>query len=182
MRLLLFNMAMDLDDPLLEFVVHWVRPLAQIADRVHVITMRTGRMDVPDNVRVYSVGKEKGYNEPRRVIEFYRILGHVLRDNRIDVCFSHMIPIFTVLAAPILKIKRIPIVTWYAHASLTWTLKLAHHLSDQMVLSLSSAYPYKHDKLTQVGQGIDTNCIFASGHAGYGKPTNNTLCRSAFGR
>jgi glycosyltransferase involved in cell wall biosynthesis len=68
-----------------------------------------------------------------------------------------MIPIFTVLAAPILKTKRIPIVSWYAHPSLTWTLKLAHHLSDQMVVSLASAYPYKHDKLTEVGQGIDTS-------------------------
>jgi len=162
MRLLLFNMAMDLDDPLLEFVVYWVRALAERVDSVHVVTMRAGRIEVPQNVRVYSVGKEKGYSEPRRVVEFYKILGRILREDRIDVCFSHMIPIFTVLAAPALKTKRIPIVTWYAHPSLTWTLKLAHHLSDRMVASVAAAYPYKHDKLTAIGQGIDTN-VFSPG-------------------
>lgn len=157
MRLLLFNMAMDLDDPLLEFVVYWVRALAQRTERVHIITMRAGRVEVPENVRVYSVGKEKGYSEPRRLIEFYKILARILREERVDVCFSHMIPIFSVLASPMLRAKRIPIVTWYAHASLTWTLKLAHHLSDQMVVSVASAYPYRQDKVTEIGQGIDTD-------------------------
>jgi glycosyltransferase involved in cell wall biosynthesis len=157
MRLLLFNMAMDLDDPLLEFVVYWVRALARRAERVDIITMRAGRVEVPENVRVYSVGKEKGYSEPRRLIEFYKILARILREERVDVCFSHMIPIFSVLASPMLRAKRIPIVTWYAHASLTWTLKLAHHLSDQMVVSVASAYPYRQDKLTEIGQGIDTD-------------------------
>jgi len=157
MRLLLFNMAMDLDDPLLEFVVYWVRALAQRVERVHIITMRAGRVEVPENVRVYSVGKEKGYSEPRRLIEFYKILARILREERVDVCFSHMIAIFSVLASPMLRAKRIPIVTWYAHASLTWTLKLAHHLSDQMVVSVASAYPYRQDKLTEIGQGIDTD-------------------------
>ncbi|MEM2002660.1 MAG: glycosyltransferase family 4 protein, partial [Candidatus Methanomethylicaceae archaeon] len=120
------------------------------------ITMRAGRIEVPENVRVYSVGKEKGYSEPRRAVEFYRLLFRILREDRIDACFSHMIPIFTVLAAPVLKAKGIPIVTWYAHPSLTWILKLAHHLSDKMVASVTTAYPYRHDKLVVVGQGIDT--------------------------
>jgi glycosyltransferase involved in cell wall biosynthesis len=162
MRLLLFNMAMDLADPLLEFVVYWVHALAQRTDRVHVVTMRQGRLELPHNVRVYSVGKERGYSEPRRVAEFYKILVRILREDRIDVCFSHMIPIFTVLAAPVLKTYRIPIVTWYAHPRLTWTLRLAHRLSDRMVASVAAAYPYTHDKLTAIGQGIDTN-VFAPG-------------------
>ncbi|MGQ9663698.1 MAG: glycosyltransferase family 4 protein [Kiritimatiellia bacterium] len=157
MRLLLFNLATDADDPILGFTTRWIQALAKRVEFIHVITMRAGRIDVPENVRVYSVGKEKGYSEPRRAVEFYRHLFWVLQKDRIDACFSHMIPIFTILAAPILKAKRIPIVTWYAHPSLTWQLKLAHHLSDRMVTSLETAYPYRHDKLTVIGQGIDTD-------------------------
>jgi hypothetical protein len=82
-----------------------------------------GRVEVPENVRVYSVGKEKGYSEPRRAVEFYRHLFRVLREDRIDACFSHMIPIFTVLAAPVLKVKKIPIVTWYAASQLNLHIK-----------------------------------------------------------
>ncbi len=163
MRLLLFNLAKDADDPILGFTTRWIQALAKRVEFIHVITMRAGRVEVPGNVRVYSVGKEKAYSEPRRAVEFYRHMLWVLRHDRIDVCFSHMIPIFTVLAAPILKAKRIPIVTWYAHPSLTWILKLAHHLSDAMVASVATAYPYRKDKLVVVGQGIDTDIFCADG-------------------
>src|SRR5713101_9840351 len=115
MRLLMFNLAMDTDDPILGFATRWIAALARRVESIQVITMRAGRVEVPENVRVCSVGKERGYSEPRRAVEFYRHLIRVVRTDRIDVCFSHMIPIFTVLAAPIAKARGIPIVTWYAH-------------------------------------------------------------------
>jgi glycosyltransferase involved in cell wall biosynthesis len=165
MRLLLFNLATDLNDPVLGFTTRWIRALAAHVESVDVVTMRMGHIDVPQNVRVYSVGKEKGYSEPRRVVEFYRILTRILSANRIDACFSHMIPIFTVLAAPVLKAKGIPIMTWYAHPSLTWVLRIAHRLSDGMVSSLPTAYPYRRDKLNAIGQGIDLDLFSPDGAA-----------------
>ena len=163
MKLLLFNLATDADDPILGFTTRWIQALAKRVEFIHVITMRAGKVEVPENVQVYSVGKEKGYSEPRRALEFYWHLFNILSKDRIDACFSHMIPIFTVLAAPVLKVKRIPIVTWYAHPSLTWILKLAHHLSDRMVASVATAYPYRKDKLVVVGQGIDTDFFCPNG-------------------
>jgi glycosyltransferase involved in cell wall biosynthesis len=161
MRLLLFNLVTDSDDPLLGFTTRWIRALAKRVECIHVITMRAGRVEVPYNVRVYSVGKERGYSEPHRAMEFYRLLFRIFAEYPIDACFSHMNPIFTILAAPMLKAKRIPIVTWYAHPNVTWILRLAHHFSDQMVASVATAYPYKKDKLKVVGQGIDTNLFSA---------------------
>jgi glycosyltransferase involved in cell wall biosynthesis len=164
--LLLFNLATDADDPLLGFTTRWIQALAGRVECIRVITMRMGRLAVPPNVDVYSLGKEKGYSEARRLLAFYRYLTWILRTDRINVCFSHMIPIFTVLAAPLLKLHGIPIISWYAHPSLTATLKIAHHASTRMVASLETAYPYKKDKLVVLGQGIDTN-LFSPGN---GKP------------
>ncbi len=163
MHLLLFNLATDLDDPILGFATRWIWALAKQMKRIDVITMRTGRVVVPDNVRVYSVGKEQGHSEPRRAVTFYRHLFRVLSAAQIDVCFSHMMPIFTVLAAPVLKAKGIPIITWYAHRQVTTTLKLAHRLSKRMVASAEASYRYKHDKLVVVGQGIDTDLFSPDG-------------------
>jgi glycosyltransferase involved in cell wall biosynthesis len=160
MRLLLFNLVTDADDPILGFTTLWIGALAKRVEFIHVVTMRVGTLDVPPNVKVHSLGKEKGYSEPRRLWEFYKILALILRDDRVDVCFSHMNPLFTVLAGPVLKIRKIPIITWYAHAKVTRILRIAHWLSDRMVSSLSTAYPYKHDKLIQVGQGIDTSLFY----------------------
>jgi glycosyltransferase involved in cell wall biosynthesis len=163
MRLLLFNLATDANDPILGFTTQWICALAKRVEFIHVITMRVGRVEVPGNVQVYSVGKEKGYSELRRAVELYRHLSCVMREDRIDICFSHMMPLFTVLAGPVLKARGIPIVTWYAHPSLTWVLKLAHHFSSCMVASMATAYPYRHDKLRVVGQGIDTNLFSPHG-------------------
>ena len=157
MRILVFNLATDADDPILGFTTRWLRAIAERAELVRVITMRAGRLDVPSNVRVDSVGKELGYGEPRRALEFYRLLSRSLREDRIDACFSHMIPIFTLLAAPLVRPRRIPLVGWYCHPSVTPTLVLAHHAADRVVSSLPSTYPYRHDKLAVIGHGIDTD-------------------------
>jgi glycosyltransferase involved in cell wall biosynthesis len=145
----------DADDPILGFATRWVRALARRVASVQVITMFAGRVDVPPNVRVASAGREKGYTKARRVWEFYGHLGAALRRGPVDGCFSHMMPLFSALAGPFLRARRIPVVTWYAHPSLTRTLKLAHWLSNRMVTSLPQAYPYRHDKLSVIGQGID---------------------------
>jgi glycosyltransferase involved in cell wall biosynthesis len=161
-RLLLFNLATDEDDPVLGFTSAWIRALAARCVSVHVITMRAGRLALPANVEVRSVGKERGHSIPRRIAAFYRLLLRVLREQRIDACFSHMMPVFSVMAAPLLRARGIPLVTWYAHPSLTRTLKLAHRFSDRMVASLPTAYPYRADKLIVIGQGIDTD-LFSPG-------------------
>ena len=159
-HLLLFNLVTDWRDPILGFTTQWIRELAARVGSIDVITMRAGMIDVPPNVRVHSVGKEYGYSEPRRVLEFYRHLFRILRTQRIDGCFSHMMPPFSVLGGPILRARRIPLVTWYAHPNLTLWVRLAHFFSNRMVTSLPHAYPYRKGKLSVIGQGIDT-ALFA---------------------
>jgi glycosyltransferase involved in cell wall biosynthesis len=166
MRLLLFNLATDVDDPILGFTAGWIRAVALRMESVHVLTMRTGKkMDMPGNVRVYSAGKEKGYGRPRRALEFYRQLSRILREQHIDVCFSHMMPLFSVMAAPLLKPKKIPIVTWYVHPRASKILKLAQRVSDRMITSVRMSYPYSTDKLAVVGHGIDTELFAPSSTA-----------------
>src|SRR5262245_19671194 len=168
--LLLFNLATDVEDPILGFTTQWIRALAEKVHFIHVLTMRSGRLDVPSNVQVHSVGKEKGYSEPRRVAEFYRILLALIRRKDIGGCFSHMMPLFSAMAGPILRLRQIPLITLYAHPSLTPTLKLAHFLSNQIVTSLPRSYPYRKDKLTVIGQGIDTAFFKPGAHGGAEKP------------
>ncbi len=164
MRLLVFNQATDTGDPILGFATHWLRALARRVARVDVLTMRAGELSLPGNVRVFSVGKELGYGEPRRAVEFYRKLNALAGEGRVDACFSHMIPVFSVLAAPVLRLRGIPLVTWHAHRHVSPILRLAHHLSDRIATSAPSSYGYRHDKLTVLGQGIDTT-LFSPGGA-----------------
>jgi glycosyltransferase involved in cell wall biosynthesis len=163
MNLLWFNLATDRDDSVLGFTSKWISAMAQRVQTIQVVTMRSGRLELPPNVRVFSVGLEKGYSEVRRGLEFYRILWGILHEGKVDACFSHMMPLFSAMAGPWLRVRGIPLVTWYAHPSVTPKLRVAHFFSDRMVASVPGAYPYKHDKLTVVGQGIDTALFSPNG-------------------
>lgn len=162
MRLLWFNLATDEDDPLLGFAPSWIRAMARRVESIYVVTTRSGRIAMPNSVKVYTLGKEKGYSRPHRAALLYGRLFSILSHVDIDACFSHMNTTFSVLAAPVLKVRRIPLISWYAHPSLTIKVRLAHHLSDRVVTSLKMAYPYRQDKLSVIGQGIDTE-LFSQG-------------------
>ena len=161
-RLLLFNLLTDADDSNLGFTTHWINALAEHCAVIDVITMGVGRVDVADNVRVYTVGKERDYGEMRRAVEFYRVLLSLLRRNHYDVCFAHMMPLFVVMGAPLLKLWRVPIVLWYAHKSVTLKLRLAEKLSWRVVTSSQDSFRLPSRKVRVIGQGIDTNLFLPS--------------------
>ena len=155
MHLLLFNLVTDADDPILGFTTSWIKAIAKRVTSIHVITMRQGRHNLPDNVSVYSVGKERGYSEPRRVLEFFRHLFSILGTQPIDVCFCHMIPAFTFLAGPLLKVKGIPIVSWYSHFHIGWLARLSMGLSNRVVTAAPEVYEAFKNKCVLTGHGID---------------------------
>lgn len=156
LRLLLFNLATDADDPVLGFTTTWLNALAPYCDCIDVITMRAGRLALPGNVRVYSVGKEKGYGEPRRAVEFYRILIGLLLRRRYDACFAHMQQIFALMAAPLLKLWRVPVTLWYAHKSTPRSLVWAEKLVNHIVTPSPESFRLPSRKARVIGHGIDT--------------------------
>ena len=156
-RLLLFNLATDEKDPILGFSVEWVRALAARVRNVDVITMRYGTTDLPGNVRVYSIGKERGWSEPRRLVEFYRRLGLLLHEQSYDACFAHMQERFALLAAPLLKLKRIPVTLWYTHPHTPLALRAAVRTVDRVITADSTSCRVRTSKLLATGHGIDTD-------------------------
>jgi glycosyltransferase involved in cell wall biosynthesis len=155
-NLLVLNLGMDAAHSTLGHTTAWANALARRCEHVAVITMFAGQLAVADNVTVHSLGKELGRSEPRRLVEFYRLVGRVLRERRIDACFAHMAPLFAVLFAPVARQRGIPILLWYAHTSVSRTLRLAHAVADRCVTATAASFPLASDKLFVVGHGIDT--------------------------
>ena len=155
MNLLVFNLATDADDPLLSFASQWLNRLAAFYERIDVITMRAGRRITPENVYVHSVGKEKGYGELRRALEFYRLLSGLRRERPYAACFAHMMPLFAVMGAPLLI--DVPITLWYAHRQAHLILRVATAVSRRTVSAVEASFPLKTPKLRVIGHGIDTD-------------------------
>lgn len=158
---LVFNLATDDDDPILGFTTGWINALARYCASIDVVTMRAGHREVAGNVRVFSVGKEKGYTELHRAFEFYRILLGLLRSKHYDACFCHMIPLFAVMAAPLLKPRRVRLILWYAHKAVPLTLRAAERVVDAVVTPTRESFPLPSRKLELVGHGIDTDLFTA---------------------
>ena len=155
-RLLLFNLKTDADDDILGFTTDWINAIARHFEHVHVITMDMGTLAVAPNVTVQSVGKERGWSEPRRVLEFYRLLYAAVRRKSVDACFAHMMPHFVILGGPVLRLRGIPITLWYAHKSVTSILRVATLFADRVLTSTPAGFRLPTAKLRVIGQGIDT--------------------------
>jgi glycosyltransferase involved in cell wall biosynthesis len=156
-RLLLFNLKTDADDSNLGFATDWINALAPFCEYIAVITMQAGRLALADNVQVYSVGKERGYGNVRRTLEFYRILFRLLWERRYDVCFAHMMPLFAVMGAPLLKLWRVPIVLWYTHKAVSLKLRLAEKVSWRVVTASAESFRIASGKVRIIGHGVDTD-------------------------
>jgi glycosyltransferase involved in cell wall biosynthesis len=155
-RLLVLNLATDEDDPVLGFAVGWLRALAARVERLDVVTMRGGRADLPANVRVRSLGKERGRSEPARAAVFYRELVDALRA-RPDACFAHMAALFAAMAGPLLRLRRVPLTLWYARAgSASRTLRVAARFATTVVTPSRESYPLPEGNVVVTGHGIDT--------------------------
>jgi glycosyltransferase involved in cell wall biosynthesis len=164
LKLLWFNLRVDKNRPGLAFAIDWLNTVAEQVDQIDVITMDAGNYEVRQNVRVYSVGKEKGYSELRRAIEFYRILGRLVIHQRYNACFAHMMPLFAVMAAPLLHLRHIPIILWYTHKSVTLLLRLATLLVDRVVTASPESFRIHSSKVRVIGHGIDPDRFVPKTH------------------
>jgi glycosyltransferase involved in cell wall biosynthesis len=123
MKLLIVTQEVDSLSPTLGFFVEWLREFSRQCERVDVIALRVGSYDLPANVRVVSMGKEKGYSRLRRLFEYWRHLWKFLPE--CDSVFAHMCPEYVIAGWPLTSLRQKPVALWYAHKSVNLRLRLA---------------------------------------------------------
>ncbi len=155
MHVLMLTRRVDRDDWLAGFAHSWVTRLAAHPriEQLDVICLELGRTELPPNVRVASMGKERGAGRPARWWAFQRAIAPVIR--QADVIFSHMIPRYALMAAPWALCCGVPIVQWYTHRQVTLELRLVHALAARVVTASPESFTLPSRKLTVLGHGID---------------------------
>ena len=156
MNLLMFNLAVDDKHVTLAFGLRWIEALAARFEHIDVVTMTAGQHQLPDNVTVWSVGRERGYPEWLRALRFYWLVGRILRRRRIDVVFTHMIPVFAVLFWPVGLLTGLRNVLWYEHSAMPFMLKLAHLSVDKVISATHQGFRLKSHKASPIGHGVET--------------------------
>src|SRR3989344_2250600 len=152
-NLLIITQKVDENDDLLGFFVSWLREFSKRFDKVFVITLLKGGYDLPDNVYVYSLGKEKSALKLWRFFKLYFYLFRLVPKS--SGIFCHMSPIFAIAAWPVAFIFRERIVLWYLHRSVTLRLKLSEKIVSSIVTATKESLNIESKKIIEIGHGID---------------------------
>ena len=153
MRLLFITQKVDRADWLLGVTHSWLESLAARVDRINVICLEQGETELPLNVKVVSLGKERGVGRLGLMIGFVRALAASIGD--VDGVFAHMSPVFALAAGPFAKVRRLPLVLWYTHRHVDLKLRMAVAVSDAVVSASAESFQLPTPKLRVLGHGID---------------------------
>lgn len=156
--IVLFNFRMDADSRM-AFAIDWVNAIAEHFETVHVVTLRSGRYNVRDNVMVHNLNRDS----TNRIFLFFQLIKLLYKLNKktkIAGYFIHMAYFFVPFAYIFSKINHQRSVLWYAHKSTSLTLKLAVKLVDKIFSVSSDSFRIRTSKFKAIGHGIDTENRF----------------------
>jgi len=155
MKLLVITQKVDINDDLLGFFCGWLDKLAEKVEKIYVICLEEGKHNLPKNVEVFSLGKEKGFSKMHIFWNFYRFLFKIIR--RTDVIFAHMCPIYIIACAPLAKIFKKKMILWYAHIKIGFKGKIAEKLASKVLTVSKDSFTYTSKKIVATGHGINTS-------------------------
>jgi glycosyltransferase involved in cell wall biosynthesis len=159
-RILFVTQQIDADHPVLAQTVDVVRELAGRCDALDVLCDSVGRHDLPANVRLRTFGAR---TRAGRGLRFVRaIAAALLPRSRPDAVLVHMVPLFCLLAAPIAKPLRVPLLLWYTHWRAGRSLRLALPLVDVVLSVTARSFPIATGKLRPTGHAIDVTRFVAT--------------------
>lgn len=155
MKLLILTQKIDKEDPILGFFHNWVLEFAKSVDKVSVICLEKGRYDLPDNVKVHSLGKEAGRSKIKYVKNFFNLIIGLNREY--DAVFVHMNPIYLVLGGFFWRISKKRVGLWYSHRNVDLKLRMGSLFADHIFTVAPEGFNLKRNNIHIMGHGIDLN-------------------------
>jgi glycosyltransferase involved in cell wall biosynthesis len=154
MKLLIITQKVDINDDNLSFFHRWIEKLSEKAEELYVICLSLGECRLSDNVKVFSLNKEKGSSKIKQFFLLQKYLLEILP--KINGVFVHMCPVYVIASFPLAKIFRKNIILWFAHKSVGQKLKIAERMADKILTASEASCRLKRrGKIKVIGHGID---------------------------
>lgn len=162
-RLLIITQKVDMNDQVLGFFHSWLKEFSSHYEKIEVICLEEGKHNLPLNIKVHSLGKEKGRSKIKYLYRFYKYM----KSLEFDQVFVHMNQIYVLLAF-LLRIRK-PIYLWYTHKKISLSLITALFFVKKVFTASKDSFRIPSKKVEIVGHGIDTS-IFTPG-----RPNSRTI-------
>lgn len=154
MKLLILTQKVDRQDPILGFFHRWLEEFAKHYERVTVICLKEGEHNLPPNIYIRSLGKERGVSKFTYLWRFYSSIWRERKNY--DAVFVHMNPEYVVLGGIPWRLWGKRVGLWYVHRQTNLKLRLAAVLAHTIFTSSPESFRLKNRKVRHVGHGIDT--------------------------
>ena len=157
-NLIVFNFAMDTNHSIFGHQADLVDNFCQDYSNVFVLTQQVGKYKKHQNLKVIDLNWKPGSNFKNSLNFQFKLL-KLLRENKIDIVFSHMTTISSLLGIFFTKFFKIKHYLWYAHASSSFYLRVLIPLLDGIISSTPGSFPFKSKKIRFIGQGIKSGAF-----------------------
>jgi hypothetical protein len=151
-RIVFVTQQVDPGHPTLAATVPKIRALAGLVDEVAVLADGAVEDVLPANCRVRTF---RARYKAGRGLRFEAALVRELPGLRGGAVVAHMCPIYAVLAAPLVRSLRIPLVLWFTHWRASRLLAAAERLSSAVTSVDERSFPLDSKKVRAIGHGID---------------------------
>jgi glycosyltransferase involved in cell wall biosynthesis len=151
-KLIFITQQVDPRHPALAATVPKIRALSELVDEVVVLADGAVPGVLPANCRV------RIFRAPRKALRgarFESALARELPGLRGGAVIAHMCPIYAVLAAPLVRPLRVPLVLWFTHWRRSRLLEAAERASTAVTSVDERSFPLPSKKLRAIGHGID---------------------------
>ncbi|MFH1443846.1 MAG: glycosyltransferase family 4 protein [Candidatus Peregrinibacteria bacterium] len=155
MKLLIVTQKADSSDPILGFFHQWITAFASRIEHLTIIAQYAGKVSLPENVTVKSLGKEHGAPIWRQILRFWWI---AWRERfQYDRVLVHMTPVWVILGWPMWFLLRKRVFLWYEIRRGSWRLNLALLFVRKVFSATVQGLPRPHRKQIVTGHGIDVD-------------------------
>jgi glycosyltransferase involved in cell wall biosynthesis len=153
-KLLIITQKVDINDDLLGFFHRWIEEFAKHFEKVVVVCLQKGEYNLPQNVKVLSLGKEQGRSRLKYLFNFYKYIFQERKNY--DLVFVHMNQEYVILGGLFWKILNKKIFMWRNHPRGNFLTNIAVFLSDRVFCTSKYSYTAKFKKTEIMPAGIDT--------------------------
>ncbi len=153
---------MDKNDSVLGAYHGWVKALAGKIEHITVICLYEGEHDLPSNVRVYSLGKEKGSKTAFIYAFRFISLAYQLR-GKYDRVFVHMNQEYLLIAGWLWKLLGKRMYLWRNHYSGSFLTDLAAAFCTKVFCTSKHSYTAKYTKTEFMPVGINESLFTSQG-------------------
>lgn len=153
MKLLIFAQKIDVNDPVLGFFHRWVVEFSKKCESIIVICLYKGEYNLPNNVKVLSLGKENGESKIKYILNLYKYIWNE-RKNYQSV-FVHMNQEYILLAGLFWRIFGKKIYMWRNHHAGNILTDIASFFCEKVFCTSKFSYTAKYSKTEIMPVGVD---------------------------